>query len=74
MITKLETAYNLARSIRSGSPNHLWTGKQEFTQMLAEQGNEITTTGSVRIGNRFFKIGKIWSDTFTGGPQEYSRL
>lgn len=74
MITKLDTAYNIARAIRSSSPDALWNGLNDFKKMLADQGNEITPSGSVRIGNRFFNIGKIWGDTFTGGPQEFSRL
>ena len=74
MITKLDTAYNFARAIRSSNPDHLWTGQKEFTQMLADQGNEITPSGSVRIGNRFFKIYKIWGDTYPGEKQEYARL
>ena len=74
MITKLETAYNIARAIRSSDHDALWTGQETFTQMLADQGNEITQKGSVRIGNRFCKISTLWADTFRGGKNEYSRL
>lgn len=74
MITKVETAYNIARAIRSGEKDALWTGLKQFTQMLSDQGNEISPKGSVRIGNRFYNISNLWADTYTGGKHEYARL
>lgn len=73
MITKVETAYNIARAIRSSERNALWTGLETFTKMLADQGNEISPKGNVRIGNRFYKIHNLWVDTYSGCKHEYSR-
>lgn len=72
MITKLETARNLARA-HWGDPNAIWSGIQQFTDALIQQGNTVTPKGSVFIGNRFYKIENIWSETRPGEKHEFSK-
>lgn len=72
MITKLETARNLARAFWS-DPDAVFFGLKQFTDAITQQGNTVTNTGSVMIGNRFYKISNIWSETRPGEKHEFSK-